>query len=253
MPGNGRLWGFTVSEGGLEHGFRCDFPGSGKSCNKGNTTGANAPGYSAKCSLSGPPPGLCMAGRQVRGASAPAPLPAPRYCRRQRQQRPAGAQQLGCAGRSGLPSVMSGATHTLKRLSFGTSWRTTKMVVQGARERMFCHVAPIRLPCSRSSACCPVDLICRIAGVVCSDIYAPTGILIRGAVGSTYLSGISARRCYGSPDDPGPADYALRCHQVQVARVASISASSRGSLEAVDDMLDESEFVNAIGAFGRHR
>jgi hypothetical protein len=91
------------------------------------------------------------------GASAPAPLPAPHCCcRRQRQQCPAGAQQLGCAGRSGLPSVMSGVTHTPKRLSFGTSWRATKMAVQGAQERMFCHAAPIHLPCPRSLAGCPV-------------------------------------------------------------------------------------------------
>ena len=66
-------------------------------------------------------------------------------------------------------------------------------------------------------------------------------------LGSTYLSGISARLCHGSFDDPGPADYALRGHQVQVARVASISAGPRGSLEAVDNMLDESGFVNAVG------
>jgi hypothetical protein len=53
---------------------------------------------------------------------------------------------------------------------------------------------------------------CRIAGVDCTDTYASTGILIHGAAGSTYLSGISARRCYGFLDDPGPADYALsRC------------------------------------------
>jgi hypothetical protein len=51
-----------VSEGGLEHEFRCDFPGSGKSCNKSNTTEADAPGYSATCSLSGPLPGLYIAG-----------------------------------------------------------------------------------------------------------------------------------------------------------------------------------------------
>ena len=66
-------------------------------------------------------------------------------------------------------------------------------------------------------------------------------------LGSTYLSGISARLCHGSLDDPGPADYALRGHQVQVARVASISAGPRGSREAVDNMLDESGFVNAVG------
>jgi len=50
-----------VSEG-LEHGNRCDLPGSGKSCNKGNSTGADASGYSATCSISGSLPGLCMAG-----------------------------------------------------------------------------------------------------------------------------------------------------------------------------------------------
>ena len=88
----------------------------------------------------------------------------------------------------------------------------------------------------------------RIAGVVCSDSYAPAGILIRGAVGSTYMSGISARRCHVSLDEPGPADYAPRGHEV---RVASISASSRGSLETVDNVLDESEFVDAIGVLRR--
>ena len=41
------------------------FPGSGKSCNKDNTSGPNAPGYSAECSLFGRPPGLYVAGRQV--------------------------------------------------------------------------------------------------------------------------------------------------------------------------------------------
>src|SRR5690348_9807305 len=40
-----------VSEGGLEPGNRCDFPGSGKSCNKGNTFGASVRGYPAACSL----------------------------------------------------------------------------------------------------------------------------------------------------------------------------------------------------------
>ena len=29
------------------------------------------------------------------------------------------------------------------------------------REQMFCHIAPIRMPCSRSLPCSPVDLICR--------------------------------------------------------------------------------------------
>jgi len=65
---------------------------------------------------------------------------------------------------------------------------------------------------------------CRIAGVDCTDTYASTGILIHGAVGSTYISGISARRCYGFLDDPGPAEYALR--GAGSVRVAAISASS---------------------------
>jgi hypothetical protein len=51
MPVNGRSWGFNVSEGGLEPPYRCDFPGSGKSCNKSNTSGVNEPRYSATCSL----------------------------------------------------------------------------------------------------------------------------------------------------------------------------------------------------------
>jgi hypothetical protein len=44
----------------------------------------------------------------------------------------------------------------------GTSWRAAKMVAQGARERMFCHVTPIRTPCSRSLACRPA-VRCQIS------------------------------------------------------------------------------------------
>src|SRR6266702_2353540 len=61
MPGNERLWGFNVSEG-LEHGNAGNLPGSGKSCNKGNKSGADAPAYSATCSLFVSPPGLRIAG-----------------------------------------------------------------------------------------------------------------------------------------------------------------------------------------------
>jgi hypothetical protein len=68
-----------VSEGGLEPPYRCDFPGSGKSCNKGNMTGADAPGYSAACSLSGPLPGLYVTVRQVHVVGRhPAPGCSPR-------------------------------------------------------------------------------------------------------------------------------------------------------------------------------
>jgi hypothetical protein len=72
--------------------------------------------------------------------------------------------------------------------------------------------------------CCDTSLTCRIAGVDCTDTYASTDILIHGAVGSTYISGISARRCYGFLDDPGPAGYALR--SAGSVRAAAISASS---------------------------
>src|SRR5207248_11382817 len=51
----------------LEHGNRCDFPGSGKSCNNSNTVWARPLRYSAACSLSGPLPGLCMTWQQVPG------------------------------------------------------------------------------------------------------------------------------------------------------------------------------------------
>jgi hypothetical protein len=54
---NGRSWGFNVSERGLEHGNRCDFPGSGKSCDKDNTHRVNRPGYPSVCSLFAPMPG----------------------------------------------------------------------------------------------------------------------------------------------------------------------------------------------------
>jgi hypothetical protein len=37
---------------------------------------------------------------------------------------------------------------------------------------MFCHVTPIRTPCSRLLACRPADLICRIADVAVLHRYA---------------------------------------------------------------------------------
>ena len=43
---------------------------------------------------------------------------------------------------------------------------------------MFCHVAPIRMPCSRSLPCCPVDLICRIADLINVHNYSPADIVI---------------------------------------------------------------------------
>ena len=55
-----------VSEGGLEHGFRCEFPGSGKSCNKGNMAAPGTPRYSVMCSLFVPLPALIITRRQVR-------------------------------------------------------------------------------------------------------------------------------------------------------------------------------------------
>ena len=49
-------WGYTVSEGDLNTQTRGNLPGSGKSCNKSNRSGVNAPGYSAVCSLFVCPP-----------------------------------------------------------------------------------------------------------------------------------------------------------------------------------------------------
>lgn len=56
-------------------------------------------------------------------------------------------------------------THRARDPPFWTSWWAIKMVAHGARERMFCHVVPIRMPCTRSLACCLFDLICRIEDV----------------------------------------------------------------------------------------
>ena len=54
---------------GLEHGNRGDLPGSGKSCNKGNTSGMRALGYSSACSVSGQPSGPRIAERRMQGDS----------------------------------------------------------------------------------------------------------------------------------------------------------------------------------------
>jgi hypothetical protein len=62
VSGLGEISLILVSEGGLEHGNRGDFPGPGKSCNQGNKSGARAHGHSARCSLFAPAPGLCTVG-----------------------------------------------------------------------------------------------------------------------------------------------------------------------------------------------
>jgi site-specific DNA recombinase len=61
---------WVVSEGGLEHPFRCDFPGSGKSCNKGNRSKANTRSDSASCSLFVLSLGMCPAGAASAGPLA---------------------------------------------------------------------------------------------------------------------------------------------------------------------------------------
>ena len=87
-----------------------------------------------------------------------------------------------------------------------------------------------------------------------TDTYASAGILIHGAVGSLFSSGISARRYYRFLDDPDLADYVLRGHQLQVSCALRLyqPVPMRGSPETVDNVPDESEFVNAIGVFRRH-
>jgi hypothetical protein len=89
-----------VSEGGLEHGNRCDLPGSGKSCNKGNKSGAAHPGIplSVRCLY------RYLVDARLRAASG-WQLPRvtygrPRDCRSWRWQCPADAQQRG----GGLPA-----------------------------------------------------------------------------------------------------------------------------------------------------
>jgi len=60
-----------VFEGGLEHAFRCDLPGSGKSCNKSNTIVARVPVYSVECSLFMVLPGLFINQRRQLRANEP--------------------------------------------------------------------------------------------------------------------------------------------------------------------------------------
>ena len=51
----------------------------------------------------------------------------------------------------------TGTMHASNRL-IETSWRTAKIVVKAPENGCSCHVAPIRMPCSRSLACWPVVL-----------------------------------------------------------------------------------------------
>ena len=80
---------------GLEHGNRCDFPGSGKSCNKSNTTGADAPEYSAACSVSGPLPGVYVTVRQARASALLVAAPPVSGSRAARAGRAAFRDELG--------------------------------------------------------------------------------------------------------------------------------------------------------------
>ena len=52
----------------------------------------------------------------------------------------------------------TGTMHASNRL-IETSWRTAKIVVKTPENGCSCHVAPIRMRCSSSLACWPVDLI----------------------------------------------------------------------------------------------
>jgi len=80
---------------------------------------------------------------------------------------------------------------------FRAAWAGSQDGSSKSRERMFCHVAPIRMPCSRSLPCRPVDLICRIEGVASSYTYAPDCMsLTVAAIVNSALSFVSGRAEY---------------------------------------------------------
>jgi len=133
-----------VSEGGLEPPYRCDFPGSGKSCNKSNTTGTDAPGYSAACSLSGPVPGLHVTVRQARASASPVAVPSISGSWATRADRAPFRDELGDV--------------RVRRRYAGQHF-----VIQPVARRAGCLGACVTLGRFRS---------CRIADVVFSDSYA---------------------------------------------------------------------------------
>jgi hypothetical protein len=99
MPGNSKSWGFNVSEGDLNTETGEISPDRGNSCNKSNTSRADAPGNSTKCSLFTVTLPVYTAGRQVRDRCSSAAdyspattAAAPREC-----------SAAGSASRSGLP------------------------------------------------------------------------------------------------------------------------------------------------------
>jgi len=132
-----------VSEGGLEPPYRCDFPGSGKSCNKSNTTETDAPGYSAACSLSAPVPGL-----HVTVLQAPASAP---WCR---------APGFPVAG---LRAGRAAFRDELGDVRVRRRYAGQHFVIQPVARRAGCLGACVTLGRFRS---------CRIADVVFSDSYA---------------------------------------------------------------------------------
>ena len=95
------------------------------------------------------------------------------------------------------------------------------------------------------------------SGVDCTDTYASTGILIHGAVGSTYLSGISARRCYGFLDDPGPAvrrERICQCHRgPQTPMLMNASAWQMSNMMLTAMIRDASETSCASSYYSRVR
>jgi hypothetical protein len=77
---------------------------------------------------------------------------------------------MGCTGRSGLTFRDERSDAHAQVTAVRDVLAATKMVVQGARERMSCHVAPIRTPCS-------VDPMSKMSTSSAAHIYVRTGML----------------------------------------------------------------------------
>src|SRR5689334_21548209 len=142
MPANSRSWGFNVSEG-LEHENGCDFPESGKSCNKSNTSGADASRYSPMCSVYDPIPGLRVTVRQARASAPLVAAPPVSGSQSPRTGRAAFSDELGDI-RVRRPLCGTAFRDTAGYAQSWLSWcmtlRCFRIRIEYVASRTFCHL-----------------------------------------------------------------------------------------------------------------
>ena len=128
------------------------------------------------------------------------------------------------------------------------------------REQMFCHIAPIRMPCSRSLPCSPVDLI----RIECTSVMSGLG----GAPAA--LPGVDAGRCrrrtgrdlVGAAGQPGHDlgdsggvawGHSLGCRPIWATAAVKLGGRSFGELRPAlawrDDLRENGGALDGVRAW----